>query len=212
MYPMKISPLLSSVLGALVLLSAPAQSQTVYNVELNYEPVNPAFWHIQWIGQVDTAADTFTITQWNMLDTSSSSSPVTVWTPVNLPIVLHAIDANRNAVDVPDTWDGTIGSDWAFVSLTNNADLPWNEGSHTGGINDAALGWGGYRPGSNGPNSDTFHYVSYNEDPALYIPNGVNSVQTFNWTSQSVTPVPEPSLAALLGLGGFFLILRKRSY
>ncbi|MGJ8642467.1 MAG: hypothetical protein ACSHX9_03590 [Luteolibacter sp.] len=182
-----------------------APGQTLYNINLVFDVASTQFWSWQWIGEVDSVANTFTITQWNMLDTSASNPSASIWTPTTLPLVLNAVDANGQAFDVPDVWDGTIGSDWAFVSPIDNNGLGWNEGSYLPANN--ALGWGGYKPGPTDPN---FHYVHYDENPMLYVPNGTNSVQTVNWTNNTITPVPEPALTNMAVLATAILILVKR--
>ena len=67
------------------------------------------------------------------------------------------------------------------------------------------------------PESEILNYVSANSgnDLALRFENVSNEGINFNHAtllvdSISITPVPEPSSAALLGLGGIALILRRR--
>lgn len=104
---------------------------------------NAAFFSFEWeapsefrtTGFVDTIANTMTVQSWTDLGGNS-------WTLTSLPRDYTARASDGSIFDVPDTWDGTIGSTWAFIPNVQDSSQTWAEGVFNGG--DDFYGWGGY--------------------------------------------------------------------
>lgn len=91
----------------------------------------------QWTGSVDTSADTLTISSW-----TEGIGGISYWTPSSLPLVWDAKDNSGSSFDVPDDWDGTIGSTWGYLSPDDLSAISWNEGTFDSGLNTVIPGWG----------------------------------------------------------------------
>ncbi len=154
---------------------------------------------LQWTGVVDTATDTLSIQTWVVEGGS-------YWTPSTTPLAFKAYSAsstaytsfaNLNFYDVPDNWDGTIGSNWGFLSDLLKSSISWNEGTFLG--NNSRLGWGisHANDGSitTGPSVNHFSYV-----PLGAYNNGSFWADTVVISSASA-PVPEPATMLLFGIG-----------
>ena len=147
-----------------------------------------------WTGIVDTTADTLTIQTW-------TNNAGLNWTPANLPLLPSwlAQDASGNSFDVPDTFDGTIDSTFAFVSPVANSAIAWNEG--TSNQSTFFPGWGG------------FDFVIKRRDlneTGFALPSNANDSGVVYADSVTATAVPEPSSFALLGMGAIGLIGYRR--
>lgn len=77
-----------------------------------------------WTGHVDTSDDTLTIETWTELPLHG----IDYWMPRNLPaipLVWPARDALGNHYNVPDTFDGHINNEFAFISDENLRQMEW---------------------------------------------------------------------------------------
>ena len=151
----------------------------------------------QWAGVVDTSTDTLTISSWieNPGGTAYFSLiELSAW---------NAITPTGAAFDVPDNWDMTIGSDWAFVRPIGNG-----AGWSAVGVAHHFAGWGGScsSPLMTGPCESTIGF-GFGVDRVAGLPVSTSS-STFA-TANSVTitaapeinAAPEPGSLALLALG-----------
>jgi hypothetical protein len=175
------------------LLIANNASATLFDVEL----VNASGPHI--LGQVDTLTDTFTITAWteNPLGTAW-------WSPSDLPRTYVALTGS-GPFDVPDAWDGTIGTDWAFINSQTLSEAGWINGAFSPlGPTLIRDGWGG---GVNGSGAiDT----SFTQTVWTNVPFTLNSVAPLGFNSVTVSVVPEPSTLTMAAVGAILLALIRR--
>lgn len=148
-------------------------------------------------GTVDSATDVFTITSW------SESGGFAGWLPENtsLPITLSA-RTQVGSFDVPDNWGGTIDSSWGFISDQSNNALVWSDGDYT--ELNRHFGWGAAIAQFGLINT------SSSEDTLRWSPTGATSVSTYTFDEVSVSLIPEPSLAFLLGVGALGLAMARR--
>lgn len=171
-------PTLTSV--ALPILTANC-SGALYDVEL-IDSDGP---HI--VGQVDTLTDKFTINSW-----TENTGGVVWWSPSDLPRTYDAL-TTTGLYDVPNNWDGTIGTDWGFINPLTLFDNSWTNGSfHAPTL--IREGWGGRVDGFGVID------VSRNETRWLNLPFNSNSVAEIAFNSVIVTPIPEPTALALATL------------
>ncbi len=201
-----MSKLLKKRMACAVLALATANSAQaiVYDVSIDWEN------YLNWTGVVDTTTDTFTLTSWTTIEGRT-------FTPLadQFPITFTAQTAT-GSFDVADSWDGTIGSDWAFVSSMTLADVDWIESFYSS-FSDLYLAWGG-RAGLFAP----FDY-SDNEGRLGWVPTGaglltsphnvVSVVTEAGAPSLPAVPTPTsfPLMATLLGGAGLFLRRRKKA-
>lgn len=142
--------LLSFATSIGLLLAMPAAATLVAIDYRDQNPANSGFPDAggpHWTGVVDTAANTLTIYTWTEIPGS-----VQFWTPLwtpnlsTLPLVWPAVDASGSEYDVPDTFDGTIDSSFAFISTVSARNIQWNEGVFSlPDVADFYPGWGGVR-------------------------------------------------------------------
>lgn len=161
----------------------------------------------QWTGTVNSDTDTLTLASW-----VEGSGGYSWWTPTDpASLTFSAVDSSYAAYDVLDTWDGTIGSDWGFLSDLSKDQIVWNEGTFTG--NTSRIGWG-----ISENNIGTLD-ASRDETYFLYVPyNPVGNLwQIADQSSDFVSvtqgaSVPAPAPLALLGIGILALgYLRKQN-
>ncbi len=152
-------------------------------------------------GQVDTSLDILTVTSW-----TENAGGTAFWTPSTLSRTYSAIDFFMSPFDVPDNWNGTIGTNWGFL---NNNDLNatgWNEGTFMSPGIVIFDGWGASQlQGS----LSTFQ----TEMRWDLIPTGNSSFANAQFDTVSVSLIPEPgslSMFALSGFAGLALLRRKR--
>lgn len=144
-----------------------------------------------WTGQVDTTTDELTILTW-----SENPGGSDFLFPTGLPITLLAVTSGTglNPFDVPDDWDGTISTSWAFVLPTPNSSISWGGGTLIPFNDVASFGWGGlFEVG--------ISVTSLTENNLGDMPLDGGFATLSNADSVSVTLVPEPSAGVLLGAG-----------
>lgn len=149
-----------------------------------------------WQGIVDSTTDQLTISLW-----SENAGGTSYWTPTTLPLVWTARDSSGNVYDIPDSWDGIIDTDFAFISDIINSDNSWNEGSS---ISATAVGWGGGLTSSGG------FAVSGATDRMFFVPSSVGGASSSTADAVTVTAVPEPSAATTLLLGLVLFASKRR--
>jgi len=154
-------------------------------------------------GVVDTAADTFTVNT-----VTDGAGGLDFWT-ISAPLVLNAVDSGGGAYDVPDTWNGTIDSTWGFLGPQLGT-IAYNEGSASTAWSTWSTGWGAFA------NSAGTIFTTPLQSSALsnWVFTSTNS--TGYWITQpghgalTVTPVPAPSAAGLIAIGGLAVVRRRR--
>jgi hypothetical protein len=179
----------------------------------------------QWTGVVDTTADTLTLATW-----TEGAGGRSWWTPTDpSSLVFNALQAplfpadlsQLVPFDVPESWDGTIGADWGFVSAAGKQDIAWNEGVFAD--NNSRLGWGIAQF-----NSGSFQASFIDENHFAFTPRSVSentvsildSADDFlsvsvrdgdNGNGNGSAAVPAPEVLALMGSGLALIFMRRRS-
>ena len=144
-------------------------------------------------GIVDTATDEFRITSW----VDSSLTPGYSVPALNqFPISLRAFTATGSLYDVPDAWDGQVGTDAEFAFfLPIGQDLTtvqWIQGQPSSFWRGASFGWGGLRNNGGG-------IVLRNPLGFSYLPvvSSASSVGDISFNQITVTRLPEPVSIAI---------------
>lgn len=162
----------------------------------------------QWTGVVDSSTDKLTLTSW-----VEGAGGQSWWTPVDpTSLVFTAVNSSYGSYDVLDSWDGTIGSNWGFLSDLGKDSIAWNEGVFTG--NSSRFGWG-IGESNNGSLS-----ANYDETRLLWSPNSstgnswqILSGDDFVSVNAREGTVPTPASLFLISLGLIgIMATRRRKY
>ncbi len=182
-----------STLFFLGLSSTSTFAATVFHIDFN------DFDGVHFTARVDTGTDQLTFLTWE-----ENPGGNTHFVPVlsgMLPWV--AVDDTMAPFDVPDDWDGTIGSNWGFLAQQNRDQITWQNGP--AGNPQSTPGWGiAIIP----PFSANFDETQLNAIP-VSASNATQSVADV----VTVAAVPEPSMFAfcVVACGCWYLHRRRRS-
>jgi hypothetical protein len=152
---------------------------------------------------VDTTADSLVIQTW----VEGAGGVYEFWTPSATPLTFQAYFARSfpttfaslTAFDVSDSWDGTIGSNWGFLSDLTKEEIAWNEGVFTG--NSSRLGWGLAQANDESISSSFGTSSEFSFIPRAADLNTVAKADSVDITAAPISAVPVPAAVWLFGTG-----------
>jgi len=164
----------------------------------------------QWEGIVDTSLNTLTINSW-----VEGAGGTGHWTPSAVPLIFRAYATpgvgtfqfnQLLAYDISDSWDGTIGPTWGFLSDLTKMTISWNEGVFA--ANNSRLGWGMAQR-----NDQAIVSTSFNDNTGFsFVPRSTSSnyaTRADTVTFRDLKTIPEPSTFAIFALGMIGITFRR---
>ena len=190
-----------------VLLGCAKAEADIVNVSLQRTLGSSVIVDVQ--GQLDTIADTFTITSWTEPDFDVSGFHLNA---LEIPITLVPRDTTGAAWDVADTFNESdfifdiLSNGRGFVSLDSNFALDWVEGVPDIGQSNTHFGWGiGLLDGTTFQNGAVTDFIS--------VPSSASSFGNLPFNAPVFTvaaaSVPEPGSLLLLSFITLGLAMRR---